>query len=457
MSQPLQPMLLQGRQVVVMGLGKFGGGVGAARFAVQCGAHVLVTDLAPAEKLARSLRQLAHLPITYRLGEHRSVDFEQADVVIVNPAVKPDHELVELARKNHVAITTEIELLIRQLPNRQHVIGITGSAGKSTTTTLIGTALQAALGDSARVYVGGNLGGSLLTHVAEITEKDWVVLELSSFMLEHMKDLAWSPGLAVVTSFAPNHLDWHGSIENYRAAKQQLLDHQQRDDQAIVASDLSQTFHCRVSDPIRVQAEDWPEKLPLTIPGRHNRANAALASATVKAAIGQLPEQAINAIQQFPGLPHRLQLVAERSEVRFYNDSKSTTPEAAILALRCFEPGRVHVILGGYDKGADIHDLVAFAMQRTRSISLIGATAPALYEACQQYQQSQDKEQPTVYLAGDLASAMHRLASTLRRGDVVLLSPGFASWDQYESFEQRGEQFTAEVLRITSEEIRPPR
>lgn len=457
MSQPLQPMLLQGRQVVVMGLGKFGGGVGAARFAAQQGAHVLVTDLAPAEKLAKSLRQLAHLPITYRLGEHRPVDFEQADVVIVNPAVKPDHELVELARYNHAAITTEIELLIRQLPNRQHVIGITGSAGKSTTTTLIGTALQAALGDFARVYVGGNLGGSLLTHVAEITEKDWVVLELSSFMLEHMKDLAWSPGLAVVTSFAPNHLDWHGSIENYRAAKHQLLDHQQRDDHAIVASDLSQTFHCRVSDPIRVQAEDWPENLPLTIPGRHNRANAALALATVKAAIGQLPESAIEAIQQFPGLPHRLQLVAERSEVRFYNDSKSTTPEAAILALRCFEPGYVHVILGGYDKGADIHELVEFAMQQAKSINLIGATAPALFEACQRYQQNHGKDHPTVHLAGDLASAMHRLASSLHRGDVVLLSPGFASWDQYESFEQRGEQFAAEVLRITSEEIRPPR
>ena len=238
----------EGQRVTVMGLGRFGGGVGVARFLAKRGADVLVTDLSPPDKLADSIAKLQPLidagQVTLRLGEHNVSDFTTCDCVVVNPAVPPNNRFLRAAHAAGIPITTEIRLLVERLPNRLRTIGVTGSAGKSTVTAMIGHVLEkefAGEGESTpsrqdaktprkkrKVWVGGNIGGSLLEKIDEIGEDDWVVLELSSFMLERLRDQpdapgvanekcrgrgrGWSPHIAVVTNISENHLDWHGSM-----------------------------------------------------------------------------------------------------------------------------------------------------------------------------------------------------------------------------------------------------
>ncbi|MEE9211608.1 MAG: Mur ligase family protein, partial [Phycisphaeraceae bacterium] len=211
-------MNLSGKRVIVMGLGRFGGGAGAARFCAQRGANVLVTDLAGRDQLAQSLTQLQDLPIEYRLGEHRECDFTTADLIVVNPAINPrNNPYLHAAARARIPTTSEIRLLVAHLPDRRRTIGVTGTAGKSTVVAMIGHILRQAVGPD-RVHVGSNIGGSLLDKLPAIQNDHWIVLELSSFMLDSLDQDAWSPGTAVVTNFAPNHLDWHGRVEDYTTA-----------------------------------------------------------------------------------------------------------------------------------------------------------------------------------------------------------------------------------------------
>ena len=214
-------MQLYGQRATVMGLGRHGGGVGAARYLAEQGARVTVTDLADADALADSLDELAGAGIErFHLGGHREADFTEADLVVVNPAVRPDNPFVELARTAGARITSEIELFLDACP--APVIGVTGTTGKSTTAAMIAAALDAA---GRRSWLGGNIGRSLLADLPRIRSDDWVVLELSSFQLHWLGENVRWPRLAVLTNFAPNHLDWHGSVEHYRQSKQRLLDH----------------------------------------------------------------------------------------------------------------------------------------------------------------------------------------------------------------------------------------
>lgn len=425
---------LSGKRVVVMGLGRFGGGVGVSRYLVQQNARVLVTDLLPAEKLAPSLAALQGLPIDYRLGEHRVEDFQNADLIVVNPAVdRRNNPYLQAAVQAGVPLTSEIRLLVSQLPNRQRTIGVTGTAGKSTTTAMIGHILARRLGPD-RVHVGGNLGGSLLESLSRIRPTDWVVLELSSFMLEDLAADRWSPHVAVITNISPNHLDRHDSFQDYVRAKQHILEYQAPTDLAVLGTDLPPQIQPRHSRVIRMPA-DLGGTIPLSIPGKHNQANAWLAiEATLAADIS--PGQAVAALRDFPGLPHRLQLVAEHQGVRFFNDSKATTPEAAMLALQCFPRGVVHIILGGYDKKSDLSGLATAAAHHCRAIYTIGTTGPAIAAAAQAA-----NGPAQVYECHHLDNAVQSLMRNIRPGDVVLLSPGCASWDQFDNYEARGQAF----------------
>ncbi len=452
---------LAGQRIVVMGLGSFGGGVGVARWLVAQQARVLVTDQAPAAKLEKSVAALAGLPIEYRLGEHRVEDFTAADLIVVNPAVKPrDNEYLRAAQAAGVALTSEIRLLVSALPNRLHTIGITGTAGKSTTTALVGHALGKLLPTTAKVYVGGNLGGSLLGDVARITAADWVVLELSSFMLEGLRLDRWSPHIAVVTNCSPNHLDWHGTYEDYQRAKQALLDFQQPGvDHAVFGPGIHNRFEHRSHMTFREQ-EDLAhgDRLPLLLPGAHNQMNACIAGDAVSLALGVPWTTATAAMSDYPGLPHRLQLVEQRHDVRYYNDSKSTTPDAALLALNCFPRGKVHAILGGYDKGSDLTALAQRAADHAQAIYTIGQTGPFIADAAEAYLRQREHDLAAAPVAAGcgqaatgwrglgaeinrcetLPDAMARCREALRPGDVVLLSPGCASWGQFDNYEQRG-------------------
>jgi len=454
---------LSGARATLMGLGRFGGGVGAARWLVEQGADVLVTDLAGEEDLAEPLEALLGLidagAVTLRLGGHNVSDFTDADLVVANPAVpRPwENRFLRAAEAAGVRITTEMRLLVERLPNRDRTIGVTGTAGKSTTAAMIAHILGKTLPErdpEARVWLGGNIGGSLLGDLDRIGERDWVVLELSSAMLHwlsqggsglrpemaaltQIEDRGHPPGIGVATNFAPNHLDWHGSLERYREAKRSMFTNRSAGDRAVLPESL-----CEWGREGDVLFDAAPAaSLDLPIPGEHNRANARCALAA--AALVMEREVDPEALADFPGLPHRLQLVAgDRASVRFVNDSKCTTPEAAILAVEAFEEearalGRpvVRLIAGGYDKGVDLSELSRVAA-RLAGAYAIGATA-------RQVARSLAKAGATPALCETLEEAVRRARADASHGEVVLLSPACASWDQFRNYEERGERFAA--------------
>ncbi len=425
-------MELSGRKVTVMGLGRFGGGLGVARWLAGQGAEVLVTDLDPPEKLSQSLAKLQDLidagSVHLRLGAHNVSDFTTCDLVVANPAVaRPwENRFLRAAQAAAIPVTTEIGLTVERLPDRARVIGVTGSAGKSTTSAMIAHALNAC---GQRAVLSGNIGGSLLDRIDGLDTRTWIVLELSSFMLHWLR--GWSPHVAVVTNILANHLDWHGDLAHYTSSKRVILDSQAAGDIAILGPGVAD-WPTGVGVE-RIVIPESPDVAALAIPGRHNRLNAAMALAAATHAASVDPGAAAVAIASFPGLPHRLQLVADRDGVRFFNDSKSTTPESTLLALDAFADGpglsRVHLIAGGYDKGSDLSS-VARAARGLAGLYAIGATGVPLAAAS-----------PGAAHCDTLDRAVDAAITRARPGDVVLLSPACASWDQFANYEERGEMF----------------
>ncbi|HMN96188.1 MAG TPA: UDP-N-acetylmuramoyl-L-alanine--D-glutamate ligase [Phycisphaerales bacterium] len=463
--------MIAARRVVVMGLGRFGGGLGVVRWLCEQGASVVVTDLEPPDALAEPVAALEDLRRTgrveFRLGGHDLRDFAEADLVVANPAVREPWRdpFLGAARAARTPIATEIGLLVAHL-DRRRVIGITGTAGKSTTSAMTAHILAAA---GAAVRLSGNIGGSILGELTRLRADELVVLELSSFMLywlggerpwpaeagpaPPLRALArpseianpresresgasgcWSPRVAAITNIAPNHLDWHGTFEHYRACKLNLLRGQQPGDVAIEGRSAIPDAFARTP-------------LELAVPGAHNQLNARMAMRIAEAALGVPPRQAAAALRSFPGLPHRLELVAEIDGRRFYNDSKSTTPEATLLAVRTFpEAGRVHLIAGGYDKGSDLGAILE-AAGGAASFHAIGATGRRLAEA------SGDAGRH----AETLDRAVERALALMRPGDILLLSPGCASWDQFTNYEARGEAFRRAVRDRAGRRTEPAR
>jgi len=443
-----------GKRITVMGLGRFGGGVGVARWLCAQGADVLVTDTDTPDKLTDSLAAIHPLidsgQISLRLGEHNVSDFTTCDLVVANVAVpKPwENRFLRAAEAARIPVATEISLLIDHLPahTRARTIAVTGSAGKSTTTAMIHHALTAALRPTgAQVLLGGNIGGSLLGELDRIDERTWLVLELSSAMLYWLERTGegtrrWSPHIAVATNLSPNHIDWHGDLTHYRAAKQSLIRHQSPRDTVILGDSIWDWRELTAAATARIDPATF--SLPMKLPGDHNRTNAAAAALACRAAIPTADPSIIDrAIADFAGLAHRLQLVAEvqlapGEPLRFYNDSKSTTPESCLKALEAlgdlpgFSTSRIHLIAGGYDKGSDLTPIAAAAARLAR-LYTIGKTGPALAAAAGE----RAAECGTLELAFDTALA------AMRPGDALLLSPGCASWDQFVNFEQRGERF----------------
>jgi len=428
----MQPV--QSKHVTVIGLGRFGGGIAVTRWLVEQGAKVLVTDRDPAEKLSDSIKALEGLPVQWRLGGHRDEDFTDTDLVVASPAVPLDNSFLAAARQAGVPITTEIKLFIERCP--ASILGVTGTKGKSTTTAMLGAILSSRF----RTWVGGNIGRSLLFDLPDIGKKDPVVLELSSYMLEHLRPMAWSPHVAVVTMLAPDHLEWHGSFEAYARAKRTIMQFQRADDIAVVngndpgARELATAAAGKVAY-FGLQGE---RPFELALPGAHNQFNAQ-AAYLAASMLGISWDEAQEVLRHFVGLPHRLQLVHEAKGVRYFNDSIATIPEAAIAALNAFAPRTVIQIVGGYDKHLPFTMLSAALAERAKAALCIGTTGPAIAELMAQ---SMLQSPAPAYSCGDLPTAMRMARQIAAAGDVVLLSPGCASYDQFVNFEKRGETFT---------------
>jgi UDP-N-acetylmuramoylalanine--D-glutamate ligase len=434
----------ENKLVTVMGLGRFGGGAGVTRWLCAQGAQVLLTDLEPADKLEESIKGIRDLidsgSVTLRLGEHNVADFTTCDVVIANPAVpKPwDNRFLRAAQAAEIPITTEIRLLVERLPNHKRTIAITGSAGKSTTSAMI----HHILGNTGRSTVlGGNIGGSLLGELSSMTQNTIVVLEVSNAMLYWLGEgsagaCTWSPHVAVVTNVTNNHTDWHGTFEHYEACKKRLVAHQQDGDVAILGESLVNWPLPR--GVIRTIIPGTSAVEGLAIPGRHNQLNASMAVAAALAADPSLARaDAEQAVRTFPGLPHRLQLVAERDGIRYYNDSKGTTPESCLLAVAAFGRDawhRIHLIAGGYDKKSDLTPVAELA-PLLAGLYTIGATGPAIADAVSIVPQKRVTQCHT------LGGAMNAIRARAKPGDIVLLSPACASWDQFTNYEARGQRF----------------
>jgi UDP-N-acetylmuramoylalanine--D-glutamate ligase len=444
---------LAGKRVVVMGLGRFGGGQDSAVFAVQSGANVLVTDMARPDQLSKTLKQLEGLVLDYRLGEHRMEDFIDADIIIVNPAVPPDDLFLAAAKQAGVRLTSQVELFFQLCP--APIVGITGSNGKSTTTSLIYHLLSSGEGTSYRkAWLSGNIGDRpFLGMLEQIQPQDIVVLELSSFQLEQLSRTGLAPYVSVITNLTPNHLDRHGTFEAYCVAKEFIFSNQKQESRnpclSIFNAEDKVTYgwyekykRQRGRKVVLFNPDDISPDIAKAykLIGKANRANL---SAALKVAehFGIAKDRIIDAVGSFQSLPDRLQFVAEINGVRWYNDSKSTTPVSTIAALEGIEEPKI-LIAGGYDKHIPFDELGKIIAKRVKAVVLIGQTTEFIQNAIQ----NAGGNNVVIHNAESMPQAVNICRHLAVPGDVVLMSPACASWDMFENYQQRAKIFTESVL-----------
>jgi UDP-N-acetylmuramoylalanine--D-glutamate ligase len=496
-------IVFKDKQVLIMGLGRFGGGVDAAKFTHSAGAKVAITDLLPAEELSDSISQLKELDeIRYHLGSHDRSDFEKADVVIVNPAVPQDNEFVKLARTCGKFVTSQIEIFF-QLCSAT-IVGITGANGKSTTAALTAHLLRAArqitnyqlpitnhqlpITNYQHVWLSGNIGNEpLLTILDQIDANDLVVLELSSFQIEQLAQIKKAPKVALLTNLTPNHLDRYGTFENYCAAKENIFKFQRLDKKEPAVSifnaddKVSRRWFDKYSKQagrlcISFSADDISEALRerFTLPGRANLSNLA-AALSIARYFGVTDEAIKTCLPEFRALPHRLELVAEINGVKWYNDSKATTPESAITALEAFDQPII-IIAGGYDKNIPFDEFGKKIAEKAKIAILLGQTTTKIADAIKlslRAKRSNLKSRLTshdsraanvpftnnqspitssrttiIHAVNSLAQSVQFAKSLAVTGDVVLLSPACASYDMFDNFEHRGREFCKLVMKI---------
>ncbi len=423
------------KRVVVMGLGRFGGGLGVTRWLCRQGAGVTVTDLADAEGLTESVAQLADLDVTIHLGGHDPADLDDCELLVVNPAVPDRAPFLAEARRRGVPITTEINLFLTRCPAR--LVGITGSVGKSTVAAMT----AAILATKFVTHLGGNIGRSLLADLANdtIAPTDVVVLELSSFQLERIAETGVAPHVSLVTNLLPNHLDWHGTMEAYANAKKNIFRFQEDDGLLIVNADDPEVATWADEAPGVTDAfSDNAAPFELAVPGPHNQLNAQAAWA-IGRAMGVERGAAAAALRTFKGLPNRLALVAERAGVRYFDDSKATTPTGAIVALNSFPAGQIVAIVGGYDKGVSLAELCEVLARRCKTIVTTGQVGPQIAAGVRVIPSAVSG--PGIVETETFDDAVAAAMAAASAGDAVLLSPACASYGQFNNYIQRGQRF----------------
>ncbi|MCG3173034.1 MAG: UDP-N-acetylmuramoylalanine--D-glutamate ligase [Myxococcota bacterium] len=445
---------VSGANILVVGAGK--SGRSAAKFLAKRGARVYLADINPRALTEEQQGEMASAGVEWLPGQQDGVDFIRRDFVVLSPGVPPAIEGLQRAREKGVPVLGEVELAGRFLA--KPAIAITGTNGKSTSTAMTGAVIAAG---GKRVFVGGNLGVPLCDGVDRQDDYDVFVVEVSSFQSETLEQTAFD--IAAITNFAPDHLDRYKSLNDYAAAKSRLFSVQKESGWVIfndqldwcrkivagspgrpvpfssrtdeVSEGLSlpslSTIIFRHGDSVEAYNADNPR-----LPGLHNRENMMIAVAAARL-MGVGVRDVQKAILEFPGLPHRIELVGEINGVRFYNDSKATNVASALIAVNSFrEP--LLLILGGREKGEKYDDLAAALEKRpVRGVYLIGEAADNMAKAL---------DGRVKYVRpGDLETAFGRILADAREGDVALLSPACASFDQFRNYEHRGESFRALV------------
>jgi UDP-N-acetylmuramoylalanine--D-glutamate ligase len=447
-------MDLRGKRVLVVGLARTG--VAASIFCAARGARVTATDSRGESELGETVAKLKETGVTVELGSHREKTFLEQDLIVPSPGVPADEPHLQAARAKGVAIWSEIELAYRFLKGR--LIGITGSNGKTTTTSLVEHILKTA---GMQTILAGNIGTPLIGRVDAMTDSTCTVVELSSFQLELID--TFRPNISVFLNLTPDHLDRHHTMEVYGAAKARLFENQTADDAAVLNADDPATASYAPSPPrvywfsrkkrvaqgayVRGQEivfrQDGAEEVLLKVEdiplaGSHNVEN--VLAATAAARLAGAPAKAIaKGVQSFAGVEHRLEFVSEIAGVRYYNDSKATNVDATLKALDAF-PGRILVILGGKDKGGDYTMLQKALREKAILALLIGAAAEKI--------EKQISGSVALERAETLERAVETASHAARRGDVVLLAPACASFDQFQNYEHRGRVFKDLVRQL---------
>jgi UDP-N-acetylmuramoylalanine--D-glutamate ligase len=452
--------LLSGRRVLVVGFARQGQAL--ARWLPTVGARVIVTDRRDAEALGVDL---AEYPLAeFILGEHPEGLLDVVDLVCVSGGVPLDSPLVQGAIQRDIPVTNDAQLFLERCP--APVIAITGSAGKTTTTTLVGEMVKCA---GVTTWMGGNIGNVLLDVMAGIRPEHQVVMELSSFQLELMFS---SPAVATVLNITPNHLDRHGTMENYIRAKAAIIAHQTAQGRAILGRDdvgsrslepLVQGellwFSLReivadgafmVGRRLAVTGLASPDGDPhiicevddISLRGEHNVLNVLAACATAGAA-GVPPEVMTSVIREFKAVPHRLETVRVREDVTFVNDSIATAPERVVAALRSYDEPLI-LLAGGADKKLSWDEMIALALHKCRHIIAFGQDGDIVVEGVRRFTGGTD----AVTRVQTLEEAVTAAARIAQAGDVVLLSPGGTSYDAYPDFAARGEHFRQLVMAL---------
>lgn len=462
-------MDVQDKKVLVVGVAR--SGVAVARLLASRGAMVIANDIKTEAQLAREAEELRELGVMLSLGSHPESLFENAELIVLSPGVPADLPQLESARGRGIEIISEPELAGRFLRGR--IIGVTGSNGKTTTTTLIGELMRAA---GAQVSVGGNIGTPLTSLIEKSSDSTWIVAELSSFQLEMIETLRVN--VAVVTNITPDHLDRHGTFENYVRAKHRIFLNQTAEDWAVLNGNdkaiaemtrslgvASRKIHFNSqgsssSGPTDIYVRDGRiyttmvtddlsevevmpvEEIPLR--GMHNVENVMAALAAVFCAmrtrINDLPALR-EAIKRFKGVEHRIEYVAEIGGVKFYNDSKATNVDSTVKALEAFDRN-VIVILGGKDKGSDYTILAPLVRERVKRIVLIGAASDKIA--------AQLEGARPVTRANSMQDAVTKSMEAAAAGDTVLLAPACASFDMFDNYEHRGRVFKEEVFNLAN-------
>jgi len=462
----------RGQRVVILGLARQG--MALARYLVQAGARVVISDRQTAEKLAAAgrLAALSDLPIEYVLGGHPPSLLDGADLLCLSGGVDANIPLAQEARRRGVPLSNDSQIFLEACPAGVMTVGVTGSAGKTTTTTLVGRILtpppqQSRQARGVRTWIGGNIGNPLIADVHRMRVGDIAVMELSSFQLEIMTRC---PQVGAVLNITPNHLDRHGTMEVYTAAKSHILLHQSAADVAVLGLDdvgarrLSPLVRGRLvyfSGATLVAAQEgtflrdevivfrWGRReqavcavKDIGLRGQHNVLNV-LAACAISGAAGAIPEAMRAGIEGFTGVEHRLEFVRERDGVKWYNDSIASAPERVVAALNSFEEPIV-LLAGGRDKKLPWEDFARLAKTRVKCLVLFGEAGPLIQRAVEAA--NMDRAQYT--LCGKLGEAVRVAAGKAESGDVVLLSPGCTSFDEFTDFAERGEKFKEWVREL---------
>jgi len=456
-----------GKRIVIIGAARQG--LAAARFLFRNGANVTINDQRSADELLSAKTTLNDISIQWVLGSHPLELLEKTDFLCISGGVPLTLPIIVEACKRGIPLINDTQIFMQEVPCR--AIGITGSAGKTTTTSLVGQiAHNAFAGTPNRVWVGGNIGDPLLNHVDQMKSDDLAVLEISSFQLEQMTR---SPDIAAVLNITPNHLDRHKTMQAYTAAKSRLIDFQDQNSIAILGRDdpgswnLKNKIHGQllsfgfskmdnnalgifVLDGKYILRSKMGEEILfdqsiVQLRGEHNQLNV-MAACLIASAAGFKIEDIVTGVQEFRGVAHRMEYIRHWCGADWYNDSIATTPERSMAAIRAFDQPIV-LLLGGRDKDLPWESLADLVQERVRQVVLFGEAAEIIEQTLIHIPEK--KRQFSLHRCKFMKDAVLKAASLAKPGDVVLLSPGGTSFDEFRDFEERGERFQQWVQELS--------